>query len=362
MIAVLRRKVDAFFGRGAAAVTVPSMDGALRPNSLLDEARVLASAVRPDNLTLAGDTILYSTREAVLALDPRTGDVRERLRVPATVASLAWSNGVLAVGLPGEIRLVGGAFDGRSFNRLGDLPALCPTALAFLSPGVLLVAFGSQTNPPEEWKRDLLQRNASGSVCRVDLATGAVEVLATGLAFPYGLAVRGEELWVSESWRHRIVALRPGASARAILEHLPAYPSRLAPASGGGVWLSMFAPRRQMIEFVLRERGYRERMMAEVDADYWMAPALATGRSFLEPIHGGQVKHLGIVKPWSPTRSYGLVVRLDESGIPTASLHSRADGKRHGVTSSLETEAGLLVASKGGGVVLETDLANLEME
>ena len=362
MIEALRRRVDAFFGRGAAAVTVPSMDGALRPNSLLDAARVVASAARPDNLTLAGDEIVFSSEGAVVALDARSGEVRERLRLPATVASLAWSNGVLAVGLPGEIRLVGGAFDGRAFDRLGDFAPLCPTALAFESPGALIVALGSQLNPPEEWKRDLLQRNASGAVCRVDLATGATEVLATGLSYPYGLAVRGGEIWVSESWRHRIVALRPAAPARPILEHLPAYPARLAPSSDGGVWLSMFAPRRQMIEFVLREPGYRERMMAEVDEAYWMAPALATGRSFLEPIHGGQVKHLGIVKPWGPTRSYGLVVRLGDAGIPTASLHSRADGKRHGVTSALETDAGLLIASKGGDVVLEADLANLDRE
>jgi hypothetical protein len=338
------------------------MDGALRPNSLLEEATVIARAPEPDNLTPAGDELLFSSAGAVLALDPRTGRSEERHQFDQPVTALAWSQGVLAVGVPGAIKLVGGAYDGRSLDRLGDLAALCPTALAFESPGVLLACLGSQANPPSEWKRDLLQCNSSGSVCRVNLGTNAVELLATGLAYPYGVAPRPSGIWVAESWRHRIIALRAGASPRPVFGHLPAYPSRLAPAADGGVWLSLFAPRRQMIEFVLREHGYRERMMAEVDPEYWMAPALATGKSFLEPIHGGQVKHLGIVKPWGPTRSYGLVVKLDSSGIPTVSLHSRADGKRHGVTSCLELGERLLVASKGGGVLIGVDVANLDME
>ena len=77
---------------------------------------------------------------------------------------------------------------------------------------------------------------------------------------------------------------------------------------------------------------------------------------------GGQVKHLGIVKPWGPTRSYGFVIHLDPSGIPTISLHSRADGKRHGVTSCIEFGGRLLVASKGGDAVLEVDFASFEGE
>jgi hypothetical protein len=359
---MFRAALDSFFGRGVAAVTVPSMDGALRPNNLLEAAPAVCEIRGPDNLTLANAETLFSSESAVYALpNDAQGVAHERLRFPKTIASLAWSAGTLAVGLPDGVRLVGGASDGRTLNDFNGVPIRCPTAMTFERPGVLIVCLGSQSNAPEEWKRDLLQGNRSGSVWRIDLAANSVEQLADGLAYPAGVSARGEgELWVSEAWAHRVLRLAANGRSERVIEHLPAYPCRLASAPDGGVWLSLFAPRRQMIEFVLREPAYLERMMAEVDPEYWMAPALSTGKSFLEPIQGGQVKHLGIVKPWGPTRSYGLVIRLDSAGIATASLHSRADGKRHGVTSCLERQGRLLVASKGGDALIACDLSQLE--
>jgi hypothetical protein len=363
VIGFLQARIDTFFGRGAAAVTVPSMDGALRPNSLLDAASLICQVKAPDNLTQAGDEILFSSGAAVCLLPEGSGVPREKLRFSQPVGSMAWSAGTLAVGLPGAIRFVGGKYDGRDLPELGGLPVRCPTAMMFERPGVLVVCLGSQENPPDEWKRDLLLGNSSGSVWRIDLASNSTENLASGLGYPCGVIAReNSELWVSEAWRHRVLRLKTKSSVEPLIEHLPAYPSRFSSASDGAAWLTFFAPRRQMVEFVLREKGYRDRMMAEVDPEYWMAPALSSGRSFLEPIQGGQVKHLGIVKPWGPTRSYGLVAHIDSDGGPTASLHSRADGKRHGITSCLELGGRLLVASKGGDALLDVDLSSLERD
>ena len=61
---------------------------------------------------------------------------------------------------------------------------------------------------------------------------------------------------------------------------------------------------------------------------------------------------MGIHKAWSPSRSYGLVVRLDAVFAPVASLHSRANGRRHGVTSAIEVDGQLYAAAKGGGAVV----------
>lgn len=92
-------------------------------------------------------------------------------------------------------------------------------------------------------------------------------------------------------------------------------------------------------------------MIRDIDADHWVAPCLRAGRTPLEPTQQGGVKQLGVLKPWSPNRSYGLVARLDPAFRPTASLHSRANRRRHGVTSCLAVDGCLFLAAKGDGVV-----------
>ena len=78
-------------------------------------------------------------------------------------------------------------------------------------------------------------------------------------------------------------------------------------------------------------------------------PALS--RSPFEPTQQGGVKQLGVLKPWSPSRSYGLVARLDAALRPVVSFHSRANGRRHGVTSCLMWDGRLYFAAKGDRVV-----------
>jgi hypothetical protein len=184
-------------------------------------------------------------------------------------------------------------------------------------------------------------KNASGSVWRVDLAAGRASKLAGDLAFPYGILATapGGGVVVAESWRHRLIRIRPeGGAVEPVLTKLPGYPARLAAGADGGAWLCLFAPRNRLIEFVLEEDHYRADMMREVERSHWIAPALSSGAGFLEPLQCGGVKTMGIHKPWSPTRSYGLLVRLDGNLRPVASFHSRANGRRHGITSAVERD------------------------
>ena len=129
----------------------------------------------------------------------------------------------------------------------------------------------------------------------------------------------------------------------------------MSPAGDGGAWLCLFAPRNRLIEFVLQESEYRRRMLEEIEPQFWIAPALSTHQSFLEPLQCGGVKTMGIGKPWAPSRSYGLLVRLGPDLQPVASFHSRANGRRHGLTSAIEAEGRLLAASKGGDAILALD-------
>jgi hypothetical protein len=343
----------------AGGVTVPPMDGALKPNQYLDEAQVVARQQRPDNLARDGDRLLFSSGPILNALkmDAAAEPATEVARFESEITALASDGaGGYAVGLDsGEIRF-GGALGGvRPIKP--DAP-IAPTALTFGAPGRLYVCSGSATNRPSGWKRDLVERNASGSVWRFDLSSGRGACLAEGLAFPYGIALTGdgEALLVAESWRHRLVLIGPPSSpqngeGKTVLDDLPGYPARIA-AAPDGYWLAIFAPRGQLIEFVLRESEYRRRMMETIAPEFWMAPALSSGRSFLEPLQLGAIRTMGALKAWAPTRSYGLLVHLDDRFQPTGSAHSRADGSRHGITSCLQWGDRVLAASKGGNLVL----------
>jgi hypothetical protein len=99
-------------------------------------------------------------------------------------------------------------------------------------------------------------------------------------------------------------------------------------------------------------------MMAEVPKEFWVAPALSSGASFSEPMQGGALIQMGILKPWAPTRSYGLIVALDDHHSPVASFHSRTGGSRHGLTSTVEYGSGLVVASKGGDEIISIALSD----
>ncbi|MFN5455137.1 MAG: strictosidine synthase, partial [Bradyrhizobium sp.] len=86
-------------------------------------------------------------------------------------------------------------------------------------------------------------------------------------------------------------------------------------------------------------------------------PALRSGVSFHEPMQGGALKQMGILKPWAPTLSYGLVIALDTNFVPLQSLHSRAGGKRHGITSAVDIDGRLWLTAKGGDEIVAIDRA-----
>jgi hypothetical protein len=348
--------LDYFRGQ---AVTIPPMDGALRPNTALDDsAAELLEAAAPDNLVAGGGQVFYSSGSDLLRL-PAYGEAGPLAvaRLDAPVSALACSpDGAIAIALDdGRILIKDGTLDGKTLAPADFGGLACPTALAFADAGTLIVCQGSAAHRPSDWVVDLMGKNASGSVWCVDLAAGRASKLAGDLAFPYGVLPNapGGGVVVAESWRHRLLRIGPQGGVEPLLTKLPGYPARLAAGADGGAWLCLFAPRNRLIEFVLAEDAYRADMMREVAREHWIAPALSSGAGFLEPLQCGGVKTMGIHKPWSPTRSYGLLVRLDRSLRPVASFHSRANGRRHGITSAVERDGRVLVTSKGGNAILQ---------
>ncbi|WP_457152276.1 hypothetical protein [Mesorhizobium sp. P5_C1] len=347
---ILDPVLDLFRGK---AVTIPPLDGAFRPNTRLDDAPAVAELTEPDNLLISSDRLLASSGNAIHAI--AAGAVPTVVETfPSPVTALALSpSGELTVGLESGRLLIAG--------KEVSLPAgmRCITALAYADDGMLWLANGSAEHAPSQWAADLMKKGASGSLWKRDAAGGGFRKVAGEIAFPYGLHPIGQDVLVSESWRHQLVRFDGATGNRStVLAHLPGYPARLSPTADGGAWLTLFAPRNRLIEFVLQETHYRQDMINQVPPAYWIAPALASSRSFLEPLQCGGIRTMGIHKPWSPSRSYGLVVRLDQKLQPQFSLHSRANGTRHGICSVAERAGLLFIASRGGDCVLSVDLAS----
>ena len=342
MIGRVKGRIDRFRGRGAHAATVPPMDGALRPNTRLEETEVVLRVAAPDNLILYRGKVLFSAGGVTDEPDTANAVVTQWRRCAADVTALAVEADTLVIGLSDGTLILSNGED-RVVNGLGP----CITALATGRPGQMIVCVGSARNLCAEWKRDLLEGGATGSVWVLTIADSTAQRVAEGLPWPAGAAMAGERIVVVESWKHRLT--QNGAAP--LITDLPGYPSRLIPAPGGW-WLSVFAPRNQLIELTLRETDYRNRMMPEVEPDYWIAPSLSPASNFKEPMQAGAIRTHGIIKPWAPTRSYGLLVRLDAQFRPVDSYHSRADGRFHGITSVHHLGGRVLVASRGGNAFL----------
>ena len=359
MIAAISEFANRFLGRGDATITVPSFDGALKPNQLLEKAETLLSCEAPEDLAIDGQSLLIADGVRLLRLTGPLPTVIRTFEQPISALTVL-PTGRMAVALGGtEVRIydeITASTPASVFS--GNLHAV--NALAPAPDGTLLATDGSTLRSVSDWARDLMELGNTGRVFRLDPQTGTIKPLASGLHYAFGAVASGSDVLVSESWRHRLVAIAPDGARRVVLGRLPVYPSRLAPAASGGFWLTAFIARTQLVEFVLREPAFRRRMIAEIDPDYWVVPRLSSGHSFKEPLQGAHIKTMGIMKPWAPPRSYGLVIRLAADGSPRYSLHSRADGVNHGIVAAVECGGDLIMIAKGPGRILKLPLASLD--
>ena len=362
MFGVIRDFAQSFLGRGEATITVPSFDGALKPNQALERAETLFECAAPADLATDGVNVYLADGVRLARIEGNGATTIREFDRPITALACLPGGGIAV------------ALGGREVRVYADPAAPDPTA-AFTGAGMrsvnalapsgnraLFATDGSATRDVDEWAWDLMEWGRTGRTLRLDLGTKEVTVLAQGLRYAFGACAMDGSALVSESWRHRLIAVAPDGAIKVLLSHLPVYPSRLSPAGGGGWWLTAFIARTQLVEFVLREPAYRKRMMVEVDPEYWIVPRLSSGQSFKEPMQGAHLKTMGVVKPWAPPRSYGLVIRLDAAGKPAFSLHSRVDGINHGIVAAVECGAWLYMIAKGPRRVLRLPTEGLAKE
>jgi len=360
----LLRDIRNVVDRDSEQNAIPPLDGALSPNDRLDACTPIGDPLPGlDDVVAAGDGALFvSAGKRVLKLSGAGFATR------TLVAEFDGDAGGLAIHPDGRLLVcVAGrglaAIDPakpepRWLEAAEGRPLAGLKSVAPAPDGRIFAVEGSTARPPDAWRHDLMEKRHHGRLVVCGAALDSATTLLSDLYYPYGLALAPDtgHLWFSESWAHRIsrMALSNNGAAQPsiVLRNLPGYPARLHGDGRGGFYLGVFARRTHLIEFVLKEDDFRQEMIATMAPDYWIAPAYAGGSDCLEPMQIGGVKALGIQKPWAPPRSYGLLVRLDAGGEATASIHSRAGGRFHGITGACATPQGTVIAARGAGRLL----------
>lgn len=337
------------FGRRRSSLAVPILDGVFKPNNLLEEAEVLVERPGLEDMAFGPDGGLYLACGAeVLALGADGAlSVVEGFDAPVTALTVL-NDGRCAVALGNRV-----VIGGERITEAAGKPLCAVTALSVMRDGKLLICDASAQRDCDGWRHDLMTKGTTGRLVSFDPATGAREVLQTGLAWAYGAHQETSgDILISESWRNRIQLVGQGDA----VGELPGYPARITPTADGGFWLALFSARMQIVEFILSENDFRREMMATVDPKYWIAPAYSSGHDFQEPLQSGGVKQMGILKPWAPPRSYGLAVRFNSERKPLMSMHSRVGGTNHGITTVLERGEEVFALSRGAGRLLRLDV------
>lgn len=170
-----------------------------------------------------------------------------------------------------------------------DARIFFPNAVAVAGNGKIYVTDSSARFTAARWKStkeaamlDVFEQSASGRVLEYDPRTGQARVLAHGLSLPNGIVLSADEqrVLVSESGRYRIweiatsadrldLSMRP-ASARVVLDNLPAYPDNLTRGLHGRIWLGL-AGQRNMLD-QLADRPLLRKVILRIPRFMWSMP------------------------------------------------------------------------------------------
>jgi hypothetical protein len=335
--------------------SLPPLEAGLRPNSRLDDARPLTPSGEyqaDDVLAASGDQLWFSAGTGLLLWEK--GDVRPVADLGGPTGALApYGDGTVVVAVEGRGLVTVGA-DGTVGDLCSDEAVRrCVTDVALRPDDGLVVTVGSTEVGGDGWARELVKGRATGRLVGVE--EGRATIAADRLAWPAGVAVEDDgSLLLSVGHAHRIERRAAGAlnRSRPVLDKLAFYPGRIRRGSTGW-WVAVPYLRNRATELVLSEPGMAEDMVRTVGEQQWLVPSLRRENIYLDPLQMGQLRVLGVLKPWAPPRSYGLVFLFDAEGRVVESHHSRADGNRHGITGVCETDGRVVVAGKGCRSLLE---------
>lgn len=147
--------------------------------------------------------------------------------------------GLLEVDASGNVQVL---VDGMNF---------CNNA-AVAADGTIYFTDSSQRFGVFDWKADLLEHGSTGRLLR-RTPDGTVDVLASDLTFPNGVALSSDEsrLFVAETANYRMLSMEltgDGTLTEAVM--LPGFPDNIARGSDGLIWVAIGSPRDAVLDFL----------------------------------------------------------------------------------------------------------------
>ncbi|SDX91256.1 Sugar lactone lactonase YvrE [Micromonospora pattaloongensis] len=184
-------------------------------------------------------------------------------------------------------------------DAAGGAPLRFCNNAAVAADGAVFFTDSSDRYGVHTWKRDLLEHRPNGRLLRYDPGSGAVDVLATGLYFPNGVALTpdGSALVVAETSTHRLLRVTLDGAVTELVD-LPAYPDNLSAVGDGTYWVALPSPRLPIEERLLPYPFIRQLAALLPDA--------------LQP----------------QPRRYGLVALVDGAGRVLRTLHGPSGSYR----------------------------------
>ncbi|MGD0639939.1 MAG: hypothetical protein ABSC22_04250, partial [Roseiarcus sp.] len=222
------------FGSRDEQLSIPIMDGALKPNNALEEAPILCERRGLEDLAVAADGELYAACGPTIVRVGSDGVLTEVARFERDVTALAaCPDGRLAAGLGDAIALDALRRDGPRIDTAAGQRLNAVNAIAAAPAGGLLIADGSTIRPYAQWCYDLLEKGRTGRIVACG-ADGRARNLAAGMEYAFGVLAEADgQALAAETWRHQLVRVGAGAKAPA-LANIAGYPARMTRAAGGG--------------------------------------------------------------------------------------------------------------------------------
>lgn len=218
---------------------------------------------------------------------------------------MRWSSGVLSVEL----------------TEVDDVALGFADDIAIARDGTIYLSDASVRFDHHNVRADFFEHGANGRVVAYDPVTGESRVVLDGLYFANGLALSPDQdaLLINETSRYRTLRLwlkGPQAGQHEVwASNWPGFPDNIRPASDGGYWLALYAPRNPILDWAL-PRPFWRRVI-------WRLPR------FLQP----------------DPPAVAQVLRLDAEGEVLHALQGRGEGVFAPITCAAEGPRNLWLGS-----------------